>query len=180
MRAEQKLLKVPDCSPGFKRTRKISSLIIGIVLMAVTVNGAELAPAFSDYAVTIFNGKVAEVDLSSDPMARRFRTMLRWQTAKGANFAGHYRVATWGCGTECMQFAFVDCKTGRVYFPKDMPYVTWNRYPGKDPGLHFRVDSRLFILKGSQIDGPDKGIFYYEWKNDRLTLIRRVLVQSVE
>ena len=33
----------------------------------------------------------------------------------GANFAGHYSVVAWGCGTECETFMIVDLKTGKVF-----------------------------------------------------------------
>lgn len=154
-------------------------LLIALALVVSKGFSAEGLPGYSDYAVTnIFRGKPAEVDLSSHPKARRYRTMLSFQTAQGANFAGHYTVAMWGCGTECNEFAIVDCKTGKVYFIDEMPYVTWNRYPGKDPGLHFRLESRLLVLEGSPVDGPEKRKFFYLWKNNKLRLIRAELVKE--
>ena len=57
----------------------------------------------------------AKLDLSSDPMAREYRTVIRSQMRLGPNFAGHYRVVVWGCGSSCAMFAAVDLNSGRVY-----------------------------------------------------------------
>jgi hypothetical protein len=153
-------------------------LLMALALVESKGFSAKALPNYSDYAVTnIFRGKPVEVDLASHSKARRYRTMLSFQAAQGANFAGHYRVATWGCGTECNEFAIVDCKTGKVYFIDEMPYVTWNRYPGKDPGLHFRLESRLLVLEGSPVDGPEKGKFFYLWEKNKLRQIRAELVK---
>src|SRR5687768_16809848 len=74
--------------------------------LLVSSAAADPAPKFSDFGVTnIVKGKPADVDLSSHPKARRYRTQLRVQTAEGANFAGHYRLAKWGSGTGCAEFA---------------------------------------------------------------------------
>jgi hypothetical protein len=139
---------------------------------------ADRAPSFQNFAVTnVFRGKPAEVDLSSHPRARLFRTQLRLQTAEGANFAGHYRLAQWGRGSSCAEFAIVDCKTGKVYFSPELPFVTWVGWEGADDGLHFRLDSRLIILKGSPLEEPKKGTFYLLWENDKLKLIRSDLAK---
>ena len=82
-------------------------------------------PRFEDYAVReSYKGKVARVKLSS-PAARMFRTMLRENAKKGVNFAGHYILASWGCGSGCHSFAFVDAKNGNVYFSPLIYLVGW-------------------------------------------------------
>lgn len=73
-------------------------------------------PRFEDYAVsTRFKGKAARVNLRSHPQARMFRTMLREGVKGGANFAGHYAINWWGCGTNCIRIGIVDLKTGHAY-----------------------------------------------------------------
>ena len=76
------------------------------------------------------------MDLASYPGASRFRTRLREGAAKGPNFAGHFTVVTWGCGSSCQEHAIVDAQTGKVAFP--IPRPTSN-------GLCFRLDSNLII-----------------------------------
>jgi len=145
--------------------------------LTLTIVGASLAadkpPRFQDFTCkNVYKGKPATVDLSGNADARRFRTQLRTQAAEGANFAGHYRFAIWGCGTACAQFAIVDCKTGKVNFPANLSYVTWE---GDDPGFKFRVDSRLLIVHDALLEESKRGNFYYLWETNRLRLIRSEL-----
>jgi hypothetical protein len=36
----------------------------------------------------------------------------------GVNFAGHYAILNWGCGTQCIAYVIADVATGRVFdFP---------------------------------------------------------------
>jgi hypothetical protein len=76
------------------------------------------------------------VDLTSHRDARRFRTMLREGARKGVNFAGHFALVTWGCGTDCRQLAIIEARSGRVFFAA----FTLERAP------HFRTDSRLLAI----------------------------------
>ena len=109
-------------------------------------------PTFSDYPIkTIYKGPFAKVNLKSDPSAKMFRTNLRNAVSNGINYAGHYSIAIWGCGTECQQYAIVNVKTGDVIFPKDRASMTTE-------GMIFRADSKLLIL-----DPITKGtVEYYE------------------
>jgi len=111
---------------------------------------AQKRPRFEAYLVRgKFHGTPAEVNLHSHPKARMFRTMLRDGAKTGPNFAGYYTVVTWGCGSDCMQVAIVDCRNGRVYFA---PFTV-------SPGIRadFRIDSRLFIANPPERSGYKEG-----------------------
>jgi hypothetical protein len=153
--------------------RSLVSIILALTaIVAGASAGDEQAPRYQDFAVTnVFKGKPAAVDLSSHPEARSYRTELRRQAAEGPNFARHYKLAIWGCGSSCQQFAIVDSQTGRVYFPPELPYVTYVHWYGDDVGLQFRLDSRLLILHGSPKEEPRTGTFYYVWQTNTLRLI---------
>jgi hypothetical protein len=56
---------------------------------------------------------------------RRFRTILRSEAAEGANFNGHYRVASWGCGTNCIQWAIANLSTGKVWMAREPAHSCW-------------------------------------------------------
>jgi hypothetical protein len=56
----------------------------------------------------------APVRLESAPYGQMYRTKLREGAARGPNFAGHYTVVTWGCGTGCQILAVVDARTGQL------------------------------------------------------------------
>ncbi len=64
---------------------------------------------------TIYDGPRAPVRFDGNfPDARMFRTKITEAVAQGPNFAGHYTVATWGCGSGCQEHAVVDVKSGDV------------------------------------------------------------------
>jgi hypothetical protein len=157
--------------------RTLFPIIIAVTAIVVgAFAGPDKAPQYQDFAVTkIFKGKPAAVDLSSHPQARMYRTELRRQAAEGSDFAGHYKIAIWGCGSSCAAFAIVDSQTGHVYFPPELPYVTWTGWEGTNFGLQFRIDSRLLILHGSPEEKPHIGTFYYVWQTNTLRLIRSEL-----
>ncbi|HEX8354950.1 MAG TPA: hypothetical protein VF611_18730, partial [Pyrinomonadaceae bacterium] len=118
-------------------------------------------PRFEDYpARAVYKGPAAPVRLDSRK-ARMFRTRLREDSRSGPNFAGHYTVVVWGCGTGCAQMGVVDAKTGRVYFPPvdymDIPDM-------EDAGARarvFRLDSRLLVITQTSYDGRGGYTAYY-------------------
>src|SRR5262249_40708817 len=99
------------------------------------------APKFSDFpAIEKARAQPVAVDLSSHRYARRYRTTLRKAVAKGANFAGHYVFAWWGCGNESFQSLVVDLDTGRVYgIAKTQKPLETSR------GADLNIDSRLLV-----------------------------------
>jgi hypothetical protein len=130
------------------------------------------APRFEDYpARGIYKGTPARVRLDSK-MARMFRTRLREDSRSGPNFAGHYTVVIWGCGTGCAQMGVVDARTGRVYFPPleytDIPDMENEATRG------FRLDSRLLVLTRNHYDGRGGyAAYYYLFDDNRFRLLRK-------
>lgn len=128
-------------------------------------------PRFEQYpARDPFTGTPAPVDLSSAEGARQFRTALREGAAKGPNFAGHYTMVEWGCGTACQSFAVVDARTGRVTFgPRPLSV-----------GTAYRFDSELLIADppeswlaaygadATDAVGSNARSIYYRWDGRRL------------
>ncbi len=93
-----------------------------------------------DTNVEIFEEKPALVNFDSRPDAKLFQSTITEQSAEGPNFAGHYTVATWGCGTECQGFAIIDAITGEIveYEPSIDHQVS--------EGLSHSLDSNLLVL----------------------------------
>lgn len=129
----------------------------------------ERVPEFKDFPVsTIYKGIPAKVKLSS-PDTRMFRTQLRRQAREGPNFASHYTVAEWGCGSNCQTHMIINAKTGAVH-----------QCVGTERGIEVRLDSKLLIA-----DPPDGGsglayadnptdklpVRYYVWNDNSLGLI---------
>jgi hypothetical protein len=159
---------------------RTATLLVGLMLLACAGAPAQKrrqprAPRFEDYpAAKGFTGRPAPAVISGR-RARLYRTMIRTQAREGPNFAGHYTLATWGCGTGCLEFAVVDARTGRVYFHPKAETVAGVTYQDEER-LQFRRDSRLFIVSGHLLGGggvEDTGKFYYEWRSNRFRLLRR-------
>lgn len=135
-------------------------------------------PRFENYSADVWAGKPAPLNLRSHRLARMFRTRIREQLhEQGINFAGHYTIAVMGCGTGCSITAIIDAPDGRAYFPRVLD--GWS----VEPGVHhfaenedvrtFRTNSRLLRIVGAPRLSTDErwgpsGIYYYEWKNNRL------------
>ena len=66
-----------------------------------------------DYAVdTSFAGPIPPLNFERDADAKRFVTAIRSGIAEGPNFAGHFALVTWGCGTDCQSYVIVDLSDG--------------------------------------------------------------------
>ena len=75
----------------------------------------------------------------------------------GPNFAGHYYVVQWGCGTGCLRMAVVDAVTGMVFPPPlsmDKQQDPSALPPfGMGPALvDYRLNSRLFVMHTCDLD----------------------------
>jgi hypothetical protein len=147
-------------------------LLSCLVLTAARIGLAQNKPLprFEQYSVSKrFSGKPAAVNLRSHRKARLFRTMLRLGAEKGPNFAGHYTVATWGCGSDCRMVAVIDAITGKVFFA---PFQV-------STGASFRIDSRLLVANESEIERYLGGeamldVYmpgWYVWRNGRFLQI---------
>ena len=143
------------------------------------------APQFEAYPASVYEGQNALPNLSSDSQTRMSRTRIKeWSKVK-PNFAGHYILATWGCGTDCMQMAIIDAKTGKVFHPNGVTLNAANNVhdtllKGKpnwpnEGSLKFQANSELLVLIGMpEEDTRRRGISYYIWHNNRLSLMRFV------
>ena len=146
-------------------------------------------PKFEQFpAGPAYKGKPAEPVLRT-ARQRTFRTRIVEAAKEGANFAGHYRIAEWGCGAGCVAFAFIDVKSGAVY---DAPFsgLAWSAAPLRYEGtisstaddfrsLAYRIDSRLLIARGCP-EEKDCGSYFYEWTGTRLKLIRKEPAAAVQ
>jgi hypothetical protein len=115
------------------------SLIVLVHLLAgglIQQNGREL-PKFDEYrAEDSFEGPPAALATGSSRLARAYRTRLREGVKAGPNFAGHFTLVAWGCGSSCQEWAIVDARTGRVF--------DW--LVRSTAGAEFYPNSRLLIV----------------------------------
>jgi hypothetical protein len=137
---------------------------------------AKTLPTFEQYAAAaLYSGK-PHSPLLATSLDRKYRTVIREAVAAGPNFAGHFAIAHWGCGTGCQDFVIIDVKTGAVLDPKS--YEVGYHYPQQqdyDPGwecysdfLTYRRDSRLLIVEGCLLQGKQCGRTYFAEEDGRL------------
>jgi hypothetical protein len=122
------------------------------------------APRFQDFpAAGDFRGRPAAVDFTGNAAAREYRTAIRAGAVNGPNFAGHYTIVGWGCGSACQGWAMVDAASGKVYVDKT------TGVNAEYDVLRFRRDSTLLIVLGAP--GEDRrrdGIAFYRWNGTAL------------
>jgi hypothetical protein len=131
---------------------------------------------------SIFTGVLVDPKFAT-PGQRRFRTVIRDWARKGPNFAGHYAIAEWGCGTGCVQMAVVDLQSGDVY---DGPFGVLPRVSlclgantdEDNTGTFYRRDSSLFIVRGCP-NFANCGTFYYDWTGTQFKLLRKDRMKEV-
>lgn len=114
---------------------KISAAIIGVIFTFVVL--LAYADSFEQYVVPLYGGPSAKPDLQSLPGSREYRTRIRDGIKQGVNFAGHYAIVTFGCGTSCSSSFLVDVKSGKIF---DFP-LGGEEYPMLS--LDYRSDSKL-------------------------------------
>ena len=156
-----------------------------MLFLALAASGNAMAqrgvPQFRQYPAAVERPKATGVDFRRNPEARTFRTRLSEAYRRGVNFAGHYIVAGWGCGTGCTNAAIIDTRNGQVHWPTPFAGIDARYGDGySDEQVVYRRNSRLLIIHGrpgtEREGGEDveSGDYYYEWRNNRLRLIRFV------
>jgi hypothetical protein len=163
---QSKFLHVPVAS-------LVSLAMLCATVSAVAGSRPEAAPRFSDYPATRSAQPRAADPIRlrlTSPSTRRYRSILHQEFTKPANFAGHLRVAVWGCGTDCRNFAVLDQITGSAYTLPRVDEIS-GVMGNDDERVEFRQDSRLLIISGSINEGTVPGKFYYLWTGKRLQRI---------
>jgi hypothetical protein len=134
------------------------------------------------------NAGVSRSDLPTETSAQFERRLVK-EARKGPNFAGHYTIVIWSCGSPCANLAIVNIQTGKIYDPPFGGVIGWGNCEegpgdgGSNP-LSYRIDSSLLVITGNLeildpktdmwSEGPC-GRFYYHWDGHRLSLLRSVV-----
>ena len=168
---------------------KIKIVLLAAFLLAFSSIGFAQSPTptFTRYAVKVEKKKNVRVNLRSHRDANKFRTNLRNAAKEGVNFAGHYILTTWGCGTNCSQSAIIDARNGRVFFPDQLEGAGFGfcELPDDTEPVVFQADSRLLVLNGfkggdlSQENAPC-GIYYLEWTGRNFKQVQFVEKKRLE
>ncbi len=136
-----------------------------------------LPPRFTEYpSSAAFAGRhhliLDRADLS-------YGTRLREAARQRPDFAGHYVLALWGCGAECLMGAAIDVRSGRVTWLPGDTICCWFSGPQEqaqdiDP-VRYRLHSRLLVLNGLRGEREgDLGQHYYAIRDGRFVHLRDV------
>ena len=156
----------------------IRHLCAGVAL-AASLLAQTAEPQFKDYPAPVSAVAAPAAPKFKTAGQRKFRSVIRDAVDRGVNFAGHYTVAEWGCGTGCVQMAVVDALSGDVY---EGPFGNLPRSSlGIDPnvevdkaGLFYQRDSTLLVARGCP-NSSACGAYYYQWTGNRFKRLKRVL-----
>lgn len=124
-----------------------------------SVARAESLPKFEDCPVAI-ESKHANVPrlIFTDAKSRHYSSIIRDAAKEPINFAGHYVLATWGCGAGCVMAAAIDTNSGRV---TSLPFTVSDWPLDITEPLAYRADSCLLIAHGSRNESSEHGTYYY-------------------
>ena len=165
--------------------RVILVAISCLILALSSIGQTSRQPSFGSYPAAVEKKQARSINFKGDAAARTMRTRLSEALAGGVNFAGHYIVAGWGCGTGCISAAIIDARNGDVYWPLPL-YALGVWYDGQnyaDEPVSYRKNSHLLIITGSpgvkdnEKEKPN-GKYYYEWRGNDLRLIKFVPLKS--
>lgn len=157
------------------RQNPLFALVLSVAVIAVApVAFAAAAPRFQDYPANGSSGRTLKLRLD-DARGRQYSTMLRDASRGKPNFAGHFILASRGCGASCTMAAAIDAKTGAVRW---LPFTVCCWEADIHEPLEFRPDSRLLIVHGSR-DEQGSGVHYYSFDGPRFSEVpgRRHSVQ---
>lgn len=131
-------------------------------------------PEFEEHKVKVSKITPKKINFRGDPQPWKYRTRLREANKEGINFAGHYIIASWGCGTGCSIGAIIDAKTGEVFFPDELaggfgietghPEESLDKYGN----FEYKPESNLLVLNGW--GGEKNGVRYLLWENNQFRL----------
>ncbi len=156
-------------------------LILLVLVLTVGVSGepGKRRPDFKEFpARKVYRGRPAPPKLNKDQ--RMFRTVIRRGARMKVEFAGHYTVPQWGCGSACSDFAIVDSTNGTVYdgfVVTDFPLEWFEQHTNEDfDRLEFHPDSRLLKINGCPNE-HDCGFYDYVMVEGKgLKLVRKELL----
>lgn len=150
--------------------------LIALLFAALGALAADAGPppTFAEFRVQPGPVRPPASPILRTEIQRMFRTRIRQAVRKGPNFAGHYTIASWGCGSSCVSFALADRTTGRVYDGpfRILGYAIPYQYEGGWQELEYRLDSSLIIVRGCPEDA-DCATYYFEWAPPKWKLLRR-------
>lgn len=129
---------------------------------------ATARPRFADFQVAHESREPSAAVKLDDEKSRRFATRLKMFARRPPNFAGHFVLASWGCGASCVLSAAIDARTGEVSW---VPFTVCCWPARVNEPLDFHLDSRLVVVHGSR-DERGSGTYYYSFNGKSFDLVQ--------
>jgi hypothetical protein len=163
------------------------TLALAVLSTGLLAGPSEARPKFADFPVTkVYRGTPAAPKLATEDQ-KMFRSRISAGAKAKVQFAGHYTVPVWGCGSGCTDYVIADSITGTIYdglYVVDLPGA-WFEEHGAAPGqraeapsdrLEYRRNSRLLKINGCPGE-RDCGFYDYEMVDGKgLKLLRKELL----
>lgn len=139
------------------RVKPILSVACGLIAM-MSPAYAQRVPAFKDCPRVVQSINSTPRLVFADARIRRYRSVLRDAASGPVNFAGHYVLAEWGCGSGCVMAAAIDKKSGRVV---PLPFTVSDWPLDVSEPIAYRADSCMLIVRGSRNENGEHGTYFY-------------------
>lgn len=142
----------------------------------IAESAGSIKPKPTEYPSRVgMTGKTALPDFRNrDREFNSFRTRIREGMQKGPNFAGHFTVIQFGCGSGCSGVVVGDNRTGRpVRFPRggeDNMYLD----------LQFRLDSRLIAAQWLDYDANRCFIEFFDFDRGAWNVVSKMSVGATD
>ena len=148
--------------------RKLLPFLFLTPLFLIDASADVPAPKFEQFSVARERVRKPIAVKLTDEKSLRYATRLREFANRQPNFAGHFILASWGCGASCVITATINAQTGEVVW---LPFTVccWNADVSKP--LEFHADSRLLIVHGSRNE-TGNGTYDYVFDGRQFTLLK--------
>ena len=170
-------------------------VIIYIILIAILIGGffawqyfavpeealpqsleEEALPRFEDFPVQEqFEGTPSAVDYSN-PNAQKFYTRITEGARQAPNFAGHYTIIEWGCGSNCQTGVVFDAEIGKIY---NLPMSEYSKKYQANSSLLI-TNSETGEINKEYLASMGATIFYYNWENNNFELLHEEKYASAQ
>jgi hypothetical protein len=167
--------------------RRLTALWFWICLFIQPRTEGQAKPVlrFTDYPATeLFDGKPKKIvwpaDLDvNDPHNEKLISAVKLTLPRNSNFAGHYAIVEYSCGSSCHSMVVIDMKTGEVFDNVPFSALDVNLDSRDGPvykGLAFKKQSRLLVASGCfDFDQPESkhecGTKYFEFKSAQFVVL---------
>ena len=161
--------------------------ILTAAVLAMGVASASHADdrfTFEKYPVSVVSSKaLAKVDWSSNKALAgqcRIKESIEGAIGQKPDFAGHFVVATYGCGTGCQATVFVDVNDGKLYkAPMQFPSEADSLAPANGGVAHKASINAIFMsdLRYYKAGSPDMmqsdGVVLWNEKAKKFELVAK-------